>query len=198
MKRIAILGSLLFFIGCSVTAPAVTEYRVDPLLNNETDKLQLCRDKTITIGQVFTENSLITNQMKYVQSGYKEFSYTQSEWASSPNKAISRALLKSVRDSKVFASVSSYRSRARNELLLETNVDSFIQYYGEENNSSFVKVVFSLSLVDVKDVKAIDSIVIEKKIQSESLNAEGGVKALNTGLSEVLEETNIWLSEACR
>jgi hypothetical protein len=73
-----------------------------------------------------------------------------------------------------------------------------MQYYTKDNNSSYVKVIFSFALVRVKDVKALDSIVIEKELSSDSLNAEGGVKSLNKALSEVLVETNLWLSKACK
>jgi hypothetical protein len=41
-------------------------------------------------------------------------------------------------------------------------------------------------------------LVIEEKIQAASLNAEGGVKALNKALSSVLKKTNLWLSETCK
>ncbi len=198
MKNIILIGLFFFLMGCSVSVPALTEYRIDPMIKKNKVTSNLCKDKTITIGQVFTSNSLMTNQMRYGLSGYKEYSYTESEWANAPSKSISIALLKSVRDAEIFKSVNSYRSRARNDLLLETHVDSFMQYYTGDNNSSYVKVVFSFALVRVKDVKALDSIVIEKELSVDTLNAEGGVKALNFALSEVLVETNLWLSEACK
>ena len=198
MKNIVLIGILFFLAGCSISVPAVIEYRIDPVIKKNEVGSGLCKDKTITIGQVFTANSLMTNQMRYGLSDYKEYSYSESEWANAPSKAISSALLKSVRNAEIFKSVSSYRSRARSDLLLGTNVESFMQYYTLENKDSYVKVVFSLSLVSLKDVKALNSIVIEKELKTNALNAEAGVKSLNQALSEVLVETNLWLSTVCQ
>jgi ABC-type uncharacterized transport system auxiliary subunit len=175
----------------------MTEYRIEPPLK-ESPALHSCGDKSITIGKVFTSSTLMTKQMRYAENNYKEFSYLESEWANSPSKSISKALLNSIREAKIFSSVNSYRSRARNDLLLEANIDSFMQYYDEKKSSSYVKVALSLSLVDVKNVKALESTYIEKIVQSDSLNAEGGVNALNSALSEVLVATNLWLSEVCK
>ena len=197
MKRVYLVLALLLFAGCSTTLPPITAYTIDPTMH-ESKSSTVCTGKTLRVGKVFTSQNLMLKQMKYASDDYKQFTYTESKWANTPNKAISSALLRSIRDAKIFDSVSSYRSHARDDLLLETNVYSFIQYYSEENKKSYVDVTFSLSLVDMKKAKALHSIVIKKTVESKTPDAEGGVIALNKALESVLEETNEWLSESCK
>ena len=197
MKNIYLVLILLLLTGCSTILPPITAYTIDPTMHESKDNL-VCKGKTLRVGKVFTSQNLMLKQMKYASDDYKQFTYTESKWANTPNKAISSALLRSIRDAKIFDSVSSYRSHTRDDLLLETNVYSFMQYYSEEDKKSYVDVTFSFSLVDVKKAKSLRSIVIKRKVESKTLDAEGGVIALNKALESVLEETNKWLSESCK
>ena len=181
--------------GC--TLPAVTSYTIHPHIKPANYK-DVCKGKTLSVGKVFTANSLMLEEMKYRTQHYKEFTYTESDWANKPSTEISRALLRSIRGSKIFDSVSGYRSYARSDLRLETNIYSFMQYYNKDNTESYVEVSFSLSLVDVKNAKAIKSTVISTKVKCATPNAKGGVVALNHALEIVLDKTNIWLSESCK
>jgi cholesterol transport system auxiliary component len=198
MKSLIIFISILFITGCSVTVPHVLEYRINPeIIKTETQASQ-CKDKTIKISQVFTSNSLMTKSMQYAGNRYKVFEFTQSEWASTPNKAITESLIKSVRNSSNFSMVSGYRSRTRTDLVLETNVDSFIQYFSNDDNSSYVDVSLSFTLVNARTGEPLSSKIIDKKLPTESADALGGVTALNTALSDVLNQVNIWLNGSCK
>ncbi len=197
MKSISLILTLFLFTGCSKILSPITSYTIDPSIH-KSKYSSVCEKKTLRVGKVFTSQNLMLNQMKYSLNDYKQFAYTESKWANIPSKAINKALLRSIRDAKIFDSVSSYRSHTRDDLLLETNVYSFMQYYSKKEKKSYVDVTFSLSLVDIKKAKSLCSIVITKEIQSKTLDAEGGVIALNKALESVLEETNKWLSESCK
>lgn len=186
----------IFFSGCT-SSPAVTAYKIYPTINR-VDYKDICKGKTLQVGKVFTEHNLMLEEMKYATQDYKEFTYTESEWANKPSKAISSALLRSIRAAKIFDSVSGYRSHTRSDLRLETNIYSFMQYYSDNNKESYVEVSFSLSLVDVKKARAMKSTVITAHVKSKTLDAEGGVIALNNALETVLKKTNIWLSDSCK
>ncbi len=197
MKRVYLIITLLLLTGCSKTLSPITAYTIDPSMH-ESKYSSVCKGKTLRVGKVFTSQNLMLKQMKYASNDYKQFSYTESKWANIPSKAISRALLRSIRDAKIFDSVSSYRSHTRDDLLLETNVYNFMQYYSEKEKKSYVDVTFSLSLVDTQKAKTLHSVVIKREVESKTLDAEGGVIALNEALESVLEETNRWLSESCK
>ncbi|WP_207562443.1 ABC-type transport auxiliary lipoprotein family protein [Sulfurimonas aquatica] len=198
MKFLFIVVVFIFLGGCSINNPAVKEYRIHLEPKTVTYDSQSCKEKSLKVGQVFSSSSLLSHRMKYMKDGYSEFSFTQSEWAQSPNKALSAELVKSVRSSGLFSSVNSYKSRSRSDLILETNLEEFIQYFSNDNNSSFVNISLSLSLVETGTSKVLQTKYISKKLGTKSLDAQGGVKAFNEALSGVLKESNDWLSEACK
>lgn len=197
MKKLYIFVILVaLFSGCS-SSPAVTSYKLYPQIK-EPHYAHICKGVSLKVGKVFTAHTLQLEEMKYATQHYKELTYTESQWANKPAIEISRALLRSIRGAKIFDSVSGYRSRARADLLLETNIYSFMQYYNEDLSKSYVDVSFSLSLVDVKNAKAIKSTVISTRVKSETPDAEGGVVALHHALEDILDKTNVWLSESCQ
>jgi len=198
MKIVLITLALFIFGGCTVTKPHVLSYRIAPLLNQEEIVNSSCKEKSLKISQVFTSRGLKSKKMYYAESGYKEFKYTESGWSNTPNKAIGKSLLASIRASGLFANVSSASSRSKSDLYLETTVEEFIQFYDMEKKRSHVEVRFSFSLINLQDNTIVDSKVVNRTIETDTLNAEGGVTALNQALTEVLSETNEWLSKACK
>lgn len=196
MIKIYIAVAILVFLsGC--TSPAVTSYKIYPQIK-PTKYKYVCKGKTLSVGKVLTAHNLMVGDMKYTTQHYKEFTYTESDWANTPSSEISRALLRSIRGAKIFDNVSGYRSYARSDLRLETNIYSFMQYYNKDNTKSYVDVIFSLSLVDVKNAKIIKSTLVSTRVKCETPNAESGVVALNHALEIVLDKINIWLSNSCK
>lgn len=196
MIKICIMAGLIALFGGCTSLP-VTPYKIypdmKPIYYNG-----ICKGKTLSVGKVFSAHSLMLEEMKYIEQHYKEFSYSESKWANIPSESISRVLLHSIENADIFGSVSGYRSYARSDLRLETNIYNFMQYYNDKNSKSYIEISFSLSLVDVKSAKVVKSTVIKTRVKCTTPNAEGGVVALNKGLAEVLEKTNLWLSESCR
>lgn len=196
--KVIFIAIVLFFAGCTVTQPYVTAYRITPNVKQKEYRATSCKHKSLKIGQLFSSNSLMSRDMRYVEGRFKEFTFTQSQWASNPNKAISAQLVKSIRDTKLFANVSSYKSRSRADLLLETNVEKFMQYFTQESKKSYVKVVLNLNLLDVQSGKSIANITVEKKLDEMNADAQSGVIALNRGLGDTLFQTNEWLASVCK
>jgi len=199
MKIVLMISlTLLIFTGCTVTKPHVSSYRIAPVLGEEKNEVGTCKDNSLKIAQVFTSKGLMSKKMHYVETGYKEFIYTESDWSNAPNKAISKSLLASIRESGLFLNVNSANSRSKSDLYLETNVEEFVQFYDMEESSSHVEVKLSFTLVNLKNNKILDSKVISENITTDALNAEAGVEALNSAFAKVLKETNLWLSKACK
>ena len=198
MKTVLIV--ILFYIltGCTITKPHVVEYRIAPNISTQEVEAKSCQDNSLKIAQVFTQKRLMSRRMRYVQDGYKEFSYTESGWSNTPNKAISANLLKSIRTSNIFTSVNSANSRSRSDFLLETNVEQFLQFYAKKGTRSYVEVTLSFTLVNLQNSSVVDSVVISEKAETTSLDARGGVLALNKAFTQALEKTNTWLSKVCK
>jgi len=196
--KIALIMSTLFFIGCTTTQPHMAEYVLAPKIEKRNYESKKCHDRSIKIGQVFSAKALRTKKMKYIQDELQEDTFTQSQWSRTPSHAISDALLISIRSSGLFEDVSSFRSKAKTDLLLETHVEKFIQYFEDTNEKSYVEVVMTLNLLETKSAKSIGHTTVSTKVQSSSVDAKGGVVALNKALQKSLLEVNSWLNGACQ
>ncbi len=196
--KIVLIFLTLFFSACTTTQPHVSEYRLAPNIQEQEYMAKQCRDKSLKVGQVFSSNTLMSQKMKYNQTEYQESVFTQSKWARTPNKAISDALVKSIRSSALFSNTSTYKSRTKADLLLEADIEKFIQYFEQENEKSYVEVVLTFNLLNTNNSKSLSHSTFTAKIDVGSVDAKGGVIALNLGLSKVLYETNIWLNGVCK
>lgn len=203
MKILFVLGALIILSACTVTQPYMTAYTIQTQApqRQSSQKLQnadLCRDKTLKVSQAFSKHTLMTTKMYYIEEDFHEYAFSESEWSQSPNSAVTEAIVRSVRDSKLFKSVQGHKSRSKSDYVLESSIEEYIQHFSRDLKSSYAEIVINFTLVDTKDSQVIKSKMLRQKIRVEELNAKGGVIALNEGLKEILQEKNIWLSEVCR
>ncbi len=197
MKIILVLLSM-FFTACTVATPHVSEYTLEPLVKHEEYIAKSCKEKSLKVGKVFSSNTLMSHKMNYIASEYEVSAFTQSKWSRTPNRAISDELVKSIRSSEIFTNISTYKSRAKSDLLLEAHVEKFIQYFDTVNDKSYVEVHLTLNLLSTKDSTSMAHATFSTKVDTGSVNARGGVVALNIALSKILLETNIWLNGVCK
>ncbi len=199
MKTVLIIITLLFISGCTTLKPAVTEYK---LLAADAKEISTdangCKDKTIKVSQAFSLASLMSLKMEYAEPQNRVFSYSQSQWQESPNDLITLEILKSIRDSKLFKSVQFSKSRGKNDFILESNIEEFMQFYSKDLKRSYVNAVISFTLIDSKTNRVVESKTFNSKVDAKIPNAQGGVEALNTALSEIIFQNIEWLNGACK
>ena len=193
---IAIITFLL--VGCSTTTPAVSEYRINVETMPSAFTQTGCKEDSLKIAQAFSSTSLMTHDMNYGQGTHKQYTFTQSQWAESPNRAISAEILEYIKSTKLFKNVQISKSRSKNGLVLETNIEDFMQYFSEDEKESFVQVRINLTLIDVKTSKVLATKTFESKIEVDSINSDAGVKQLNIALENVLKSSGEWFSEVCQ
>lgn len=192
------LSGILIFTGCTTSIPQATQYKIVTKVKKMDYSSSGCQDKSLRVREVFTSDSLVSEHMKYIKDTDKELSFTQSKWSVSPSKIITAELLKSVRESKIFASVHNARTRIYTNLTLETDVEEFIQHFIDGDKNSYSKVVMTFTLVDNRTKKILGTKRVISTVKSKTLDAAGGVKALNKAFGEVLEKNNLWLDEVCK
>ena len=197
MKIVLIIG-ILFFVGCTTTQPHITEYVLAPEITSKHYEAKQCLEKSLKVGQPFGANVLLTKKMSYIENGVESATFTESQWSRRPSRVIGDVLLQSIRSSGLFEDVSSFRSRAKTELLLETHLEHFVQHFSDTDERSYVELVMRLNLLETKYSKSIAHTVVKIKMPSSTLDARGGVIALNRALSEALTEVNNWLNEVCQ
>ena len=194
MRKVFVLFIILLS-GCSVSAPLITDYRINPNVNIKRTP-EISQKQSIKILPIFSNSSLSTNAMHYRVGKYKEYTFTQSAWRESPSKAITNKLVNILEKSELFQGVYGYKSSKNPELILEVSINEFIQSFNEAENQSFVTVDISFNLIEQKRSKFIASKNFTKTMQTKTLDAQGGVEALNELLSQVLEETIVWLEKS--
>lgn len=184
--------------GCTTKVINVSEYRISSSEIKFSFEQKGCKDNSLKVEQAFSSNKLMSKKMSYIQGRYSQDTFTQSEWAETPNKAITQEIVKYIQDTKLFKTIQVAKSRTKSEILLETNVEEFMQYFSDDEKSSFVKAVLTFTLVNTKTSEIIDSKTFKSEVEVKSLNAKGGVIGLNKALENILNEMGVWLGESCR
>jgi len=194
------LSMLTFFVlvGCSTTVPYISKFIIKSNLQNREFDSKKCKDISLKVAHAFSPNVLKTLNMNYVVGADKEYTYTQSQWADSPNNLITEELIEMLRDSGLFKSVQSSKSRSDSELLLETNIEDFMQYFSVDENSSYSNIAITLTLIDTKSNRIVSSKHFKNRVVASSADANGGVNALNEALVNVLLEVRKYMAGVCK
>jgi len=198
MKYILAFISIFFMLACTTTKPIITEYKLDVNIDKIDSSSLGCKAKTLKVSKAFSEPALMSLKMDYVQGRNKVFTYSKSQWVSSPAQAISKQIFFSVRDSELFKHVSIDVSRSSSEYMMEIIVEDFIQYYDEKINTSYANAKININIIDLKDSSVIASKKFSSKVNTKTLDAEGGVEALNMALSNIVKQNVVWLSGVCK
>ncbi len=185
-------------VGCSTTTPAVSEYRINVESTPSAFTQTGCKEDSLKVAQAFSSTSLMSHEMNYGQGTHKQYKFTQSQWAESPNRAISAEIVEYLKSTNLFKNVQISKSRSKNGLLLETNIEDFMQYFSQDEKESFVQVRINLTLIDVETSKVLATKTFESKMNVDSINADAGVENLNIALENVLKSSGKWFEEVCK
>ncbi len=188
---------VLFLTGCSTAQPPIAEYRIAPKADIGVHQT-FCKKHSIKLAPLFVNSSLLSNHMRYRVGEYKEYNYTQSAWREAPSKEIANQLVNILNESALFDGVYAQSSSRNGDLLLEISVNDFIQVFNEEENRSHVKLDISLNLIENKSGELISFKSFSRMEETKSLDAKGGVEALNKLLGETYEDIVMWLSGSCK
>jgi len=197
MRYILILMGMILLWGCSTVVPAVTEYKVVTKLP-VSKEVSSISTKSLKVLQAFSSSALMSHHMNYTQGLTKRYAYSQAQWAEPPSFAITNEFLKHIQKANIFKSVLNSKSRSKSDLVLEINVDDFMQYFNEDESKSYVNIALTLNLIDVENEKVLATNSFELKTDTKTLDADGGVKALNSTLEKILNQSIKWLEEVCR
>ncbi len=197
-KIIFVVIAVFLLSGCTTTLPPMTEFRVNPALKTMSSDSTQCLDKSLKVAQSFSTTAIMSVKMNYAQGLHKQYVYSESQWADSPNRAINAAIVKLLKTTRLFKSVLTSKSRSKSNLTLEINIEDFIQYFNDDASKSYVNAIISLSLLDTATNSVIATNRFESRVNTKSLDASGGVMALNKALEDILEQTNTWFIGVCK
>ena len=200
MKYVYIMVLVLFVSGCSVVKqPPVTKYAIELAVPLDEQKASDgCLSRSLKVAQVFSPTIFMSDDMQYREGKNKQYAYSQSEWFESPNRALTTEFTEALREVKIFKNVQGFKSEGRTDWLLEITLEDFMQYFDKDIAKSYVKVKYNLTFIDTKTSKVIASKTFERTHDAATLDASGGVIALNEALREAFVESMNWINEICR
>lgn len=198
MKVVVSLIFAFFLLGCSRTVPPKVEYRLSPSVESKESSLSSCKEQSIKVLHAFSPRYLTTSDMSYTLGQNEQYSYSQSKWVTSPNSTVSNELIKALQDADIFKQVQTFKSIGKSTLVLETEIEDFMQYYSLDEKSSFVHVAINLSVIDAKTNEVLSAQKIQSRVEVSELNAKGGVMALQKALEEVLGQSVQFLQKSCK
>lgn len=198
MKIFVLVLTVLLFSACSTVNPPVTEYRLNLDMPKNTQMQKGCSEKSLKVAQAFSSTPLMTLNMNYVEGSNKQFAYSQAQWSVSPNNAITAEIIELLRSTELFKSVQVSKSRSKSDMILEINIEDFMQYFSDDFENSHANAVITLTLIDSKSNNVIATRTFNSKVDAKTLNAEGGVYALSMALSDVLKQSSLWFNEVCK
>ena len=201
MKFLLPIFLLLIFLGCGTKVPVATKYKIstkvkfENILNKENS---ICKNNSLKVMQSFSSSMLMSKEMHYVVNSNKVYPYSVAQWAITPNRTVTDEYFKMLRDLNIFKSIQNSKSRTQASWLLELKVEDFMQYYENDNKSSYVVVSVNLIILDSETSNVIGTKVFTSKLDVETMDANGGVLGLNKALANVLSQSASWLSEECK
>jgi len=197
LKILSISIFIFIFVGCGATQPYITQYKITSTNFKKDITTKLCKDKTLKVMQSFSDNTLMSRDMNYMVGKYQQLSFTKAQWSTPINKMITLNLSNTIRELNIFKSVQNYKSRIKSDYILESNIIDFKQYFSKDLKSSYVKVIIDISLIDYNSNKVIASKTFSSIMNSETLDANGGVKSLNKLFSNTLKQIALWIVNIC-
>ena len=201
MKRVFLYSLvLLLFAGCSLqtTIPVKTQYKLQIPSQTQEYNATACKDDVLGLRNVVSYDPIMDRSIYYQVGELNIATYSESNWEAAPFKTVGLSLISSIRGSKIFKDAFLSSSFVKPDIILEYNVGEFIQHFSEDMKSSYATVNIHFALIKSKDSKLLYSTTIEKRVPASSLDALGGVKALQSALNDVLMQTNLWLNARCQ
>ncbi len=198
MRYLYLIVLVLAAGGCGMkTTPPVDEYTLRPHIQTTVTQSGQCREKTLKVLAPFASYEYTTNDLHYIVDDYEEGTYNQSSWSKAITSNVYYAVLSTTRNNDLFKNVENYTSIADSDLVLEMEITEFKQHYRKDLKHSYVVVDITFSLVDKKRYKIMEQKRFYKKLRTETLDAKGGVDALNEAFTQVMEEMLVWIGKVC-
>ncbi len=151
-------------------------------------------DKTLKIALPKSTKEIRKNKIIYSKTPHQREAYAYSRWSDTPNHMIEQFLVTLLNQNRLFKAVIPATSEAKSEWILESNIEDFYQSFDKENQS-FGVIKIRFFLINQKDREVISKHFFSTKVPASSLDAEGGVKALNDALLQMGRALINWLDQ---
>ncbi|MCF6330648.1 MAG: ABC-type transport auxiliary lipoprotein family protein [Sulfurimonas sp.] len=198
MKYILTFLTLFLFLGCTTKVPVAIKYKIDGISNIQKIENSTCMNESLKVMQSFSSSMLMSSNMYYVEDKNKVYAYSSAQWAKTPNRIISDEYFKLLRELDIFKAVLSSKTRTKTTWILESNLEEYMQYFEDDFSRSYVIISIDLTLIDSKTSQVIATEVFKSKVEVQTMDSDGGVKAFNIALNKILNDSSIWFISQCQ
>ncbi|RLA05340.1 MAG: hypothetical protein DRQ59_16195 [Gammaproteobacteria bacterium] len=147
--------------------------------------LKISRPKSIA--------AIMSRNILYQEKEFVRNPYASSKWRDTPNKMLASLFLSCINKSSVFTSVLPSYSRGKADLLLESTLLDFYHHVNSDGSSEG-RVRIRFYLIESKSRKVVATNEFDSKIDSKTLDVNGGVMAINDASKSVALSLTRWLS----
>ena len=174
--------------------PPVTEYALSPRIQAQganDGKLPL----VLKLAPVSASQIYMSTDILYVGDDYQRNPYAYSRWVDSPVHMLQLVLQDGLERSGLFQAVLPSTSLLGADLRLETTLYDFSHHMLADRKSEAV-IRLGFHLMDVRKSRLLASRQFELRMPAPSLDAEGGVAAINAAVASLFPRLIDWLKEA--
>lgn len=201
MKKVFLYSLvLILFTGCSLqtTVPPKTQFKLQAIPQTQEYNATACKEDVLGLRNVVSYDPIMDRSIYYQIGDLNIATYSESNWDAAPFKTVGLSLISTIRKSKIFKDAFLSSSFVKPDIILEYSIGEFIQHFSKDMKSSYATVNIHFALLESKDSKLLYSTTIEKRVPASSLDALGGVKALQSALNDVMIQMNVWLNTRCQ
>ncbi|MFA6188035.1 MAG: ABC-type transport auxiliary lipoprotein family protein [Sulfuricurvum sp.] len=183
----------LYLVGCTTITTPVTDYTL-ALPDRGTDASAGSKSSlTLKMAGTKTIPSLSSKGLLYLTDHQEVGEYLYSRWSDVPSALIDRSLAASINDSNLFSTLIPKTSTVNADLLLESSLSSFYHRIHEDKTSdAYIDITYLL--IDQKTKKIIASKRFTITSPAPSMDAHGGVTALNNATHALSNQCIAWLN----
>lgn len=191
---------ILFFIsvlpgGCAtITVPAMDSYTIN--ISCATDKPSEKKAKFSKVLKVSIPKSttaIMSRSILYQEKEFVQNPYAHSKWNDTPNKMLSSLFLSCLNKSSIFNAILPSYSKGKSDFLLESTLSEFYHHVNSDGSSEG-RVRIEFYLIEPENGRVIATNGFFSRISSKTLDAKGGVRALNDASQSVALRLSQWLS----
>lgn len=197
MNRWSLL--ILFFMpaifgGCAaITVPAIDSYTINTLCEIEqSSEKKASFSKVLKVSMPKSTTAIMSRHILYQEKEFSQNSYARSGWIDTPNKMLGSLFLSCINKSSIFKAVLPSHSRGKSDFLLESTLSKF-HHHINSDGSSEGRVRIEYYLIETKSGQVVATNEFFSNVSSKTLDAKGGVRALNDASKSVALSLTRWL-----
>ena len=176
------------------TVPAIDSYTISTSCELSQSSEQMAKhSKVLKIAMPKSTTAIMSQGLLYQKNEFIQNPYAYSRWSDSPNKMLTSLFLSCINKRAAFKSVLPSYSKGKADYLLESTLLEFYHHINPDGSSEGrVRVSFYLIESQSGEVVAINEFF--SSVEAETLDAKGGVRALNEASKRVALNLSQWLS----